>query len=404
MPMWKKLAATAATGIALCISFAANAANANGGWEEDPGACTTHASLLLRACFADRRDDYLVHRADCVYVTSEDDQRDCRADARAERAEKAEECYEVQEARLDLCDLVGEERYDIEFASSDFVDPNDIGDSVEPNPYWPLTAGHTHVIVAEFEDEGELIKEVVVVTATEEVRDVGGIACRVIRDLVFEEEEDDEGEVEYAGIEVTQDWYAQIGVDGMVRGIGDVGDTVYCGENTYEIEDGLIDNTDGSFAHGSDRALAGFLVRAMPTVGEGDRQEMATDEAEDYVRYESLASGPSDGEGGDEMAFPCDDGCLQTFELNPRDPGEGEYKYYLPGIGFVLATKLDEDGIPTGEREEVTCVTSSLVEALDSAEACGIGDADALREAMCAWSPEAEWLPDNLCDSDFGDD
>ena len=339
--------------------------------DSDFNACSTHAKLLRRACFADRRDDLLVHIADCVYVTPEEDEESCRAEAAADAAEKKEECIEVFRARLDLCDLLGEERFDIEFDPADFVDPDEIGNGIDPNPYWPLTAGHTHVIIAD--------EEVTVVTATDEVLEVGGLPCRVIRDLVFEEGEDDGGETEYEAVEVTQDWYAQH-VDG---------DVIYCGENTYEVVDGLIDNTDGSFANGTERARAGFLVRAFPVVGQGDRQEMASDEAEDYVRYENLATTPSDEEGGDVAAFPCSGTCLQTFEVNPHDPGEAEHKYYLPGTGFVLATKL-EDGEPTGEREEVTCIGDSL-DVLDD-PTCGIADPEALREALCLWAPEA------LCD------
>jgi hypothetical protein len=337
--------------------------------ESNRDECSIHARLLRHACFADRKDDLLVHYADCVYVTAAEDEQECRADARAEADEKAEECWEVYEARLDLCDLVGEDRFDVEFDPEDFVDPDDIGDGVDPNPYWPLTAGHTHVIIAD--------GEVTVVTATDEVREVGGLPCRVIRDLVFEESEGDEREVEYDAVEVTQDWYAQ-----HVNG-----DVIYCGENTYEIEDGLIDNTDGSFANGTDRARAGFLVRAFPVVGQGDRQEMATDEAEDYVEYLNLAATPSDDEGGDVVAFPCGGTCLQTFEVNPRDPGQAEHKYYLPGTGFVLAAKLDEDGEPTGEREEVSCIGDSLDILNDPS--CGIADPAALFDALCAWAPEA---------------
>jgi len=331
-------------------------------------ACSIHAKLLLGACFADRTDDFLVHIADCAYVTSEEDEKDCRADAREDRADKANECRDVFDARRELCELLGEERFDIDFDPADFVDPNDIGDGVAPNPYWPLTEGHTHVILAD--------GEVTVVTATDEVVDVGGLPCRVIRDLVFEESEE-MGEIEYDAVEVTQDWYGQ-----HING-----DTIYCGENTYEIEDGLIDNTDGSFANGTDRARAGFLVRAFPVPGEGDRQEMATDEAEDYVRYENLMTSPSDDEGGDVEAVPCNGNCLQTFEVNPRDPGQAEYKYYLPGTGFVLATKLDEDGEPTGEREEVSCIGDSLDILNDPS--CGIADPEALFDALCAWAPDA---------------
>ncbi|MDH3628202.1 MAG: hypothetical protein OEV00_01885 [Acidobacteriota bacterium] len=331
-------------------------------------ACNTHAYLLKWACAADRRDDYLVHRADCIYVTDPENKDECRAEAREAADEMSEECADVFEARRDLCDLLGQEPFLPDFDPADFVDPNDIGDSVDPNPYWPLTEGHTHVIHAE--------DEIVVLTTTDEVIDVGGIPCRVVRDFAFEEGEDDEGVIEYEAIEVTQDWYAQ-NLDG---------DIIYCGENTYEVEDGLIDNTDGSFAHLTDRALAGYLLRAMPIVGEGDRQEMASDEAEDYVKYLSLAATPSEDEGGDVEAFPCGGACLQTFELNPRDPGDSENKYYLPGTGFVLATKF-EDGEPTGEREEVTCIGDSI-DVLNDPD-CEIADPEALFEALCAWAPEA---------------
>jgi hypothetical protein len=331
------------------------------------GPCFTHARLMRAACRADRRDSLLVHTADCLYTTPRDEELECLADADDEAAESWEECNDVYEARRDVCRLVGQQRFDVELDPDEFVDPDDIGGPVDPNPYWPLTAGHTHVIVGE--------GEVTVVASVDEVREVGGLPCRVVRDLVFEESVDELGEVEYEALEVTQDWYAQ----------HEDGDAIYCGENTYEIEDGLIDNTDGSFANGTDRARAGFLVRAFPVPGEGDRQEMASDEAEDYVEYVSLAASPSEDEGGESDNFPCDDSCLQTFEVNPRDPGEAEYKYYLPGTGFVLATKL-EDGEPTGEREEVTCVGDSL-EVLDDPD-CEIADPDALREALCFWSPE----------------
>ncbi len=100
----------------------------------------------------------------------------------------------------------------------------------------------------------------------------------------------------------------------------------------------------------------------------------------------SLATGPSEAEGGDVAAYPCNGACLQTYEVNPHDPGQAEYKYYLPGTGFVLASKL-EDGEPTGEREEVTCIGDSL-DIIDD-PSCGIADPAALAEALCLWAPEA---------------
>ena len=52
----------------------------------------------------------------------------------------------------------------------------------------------------------------------------------------------------------------------------------------------------------------------------------------------------------------------------------------------MLATKL-EDGEPTGEREEVTCIGDSLDILNDPS--CGIADPEALFEALCLWAPEA---------------
>lgn len=374
-----KLAAALITAMATTLAVPAVASRDGDDSRSRAGNCSRHAGLLFRACMADREDDWLVHKADCIYVTEREDKRSCLADARGEKRDKADECDEVYNARLEVCDLLGERRFDIEFDPEEFVHPDDIGDGIDPNPYFPLTAGHTHVIVGG--------GEVTVVTATDRVRYVGeeaddddledddALPCRVVRDLVFEETVDGV-EVEYDATEVTQDWYAQ----------HTNGDVVYCGENTYEIEDGLIDNTDGSFANGTDRALAGFLVRANPVVGEGDRQEMASDEAEDIVEYVSLAATPPPAEGGEGM-IPCSGNCLKTFELNPRDPGVAEFKYYKPGAGFVLAVKIDEDRNPIGEREDVTCVKNSLAEALADPMGCGIADPDALAEAICLWAP-----------------
>ena len=137
------------------VALAMSAASADGFSDDRWGksaqrgkqACSTHARLLRHACYADRQDDYLVHIADCVYVSSAEDERECRKEAREESTEKSEECRDVYEARLEVCDLVGEERFDVEFDPAEFVDPNAIGDTVDPNPYWPLTAGHTHVII-----------------------------------------------------------------------------------------------------------------------------------------------------------------------------------------------------------------------------------------------------------------
>jgi hypothetical protein len=94
---------------------------------------------------------------------------------------------------------------------------------------------------------------------------------------------------------------------------------------------------------------------------------------------------PGADEGGDNEAFPCSpDMCLKTFDFSPLEPESTEFKYYLPGTGFVLAVAL-EDGEITGEREELVCVGDSLQVLEDPV--CGIDDTDALLEVLCEHSP-----------------
>ena len=75
---------------------------------------------------------------------------------------------------------------------------------------------------------------------------------------------------------------------------------------------------------------------------------------------------------------------MQTFEFAPIEPESTEFKYYLPGVGFVLAVAL-EDGEVTGEREELVCVGDSL--AILESPACEIEDLEALLEELCKAAP-----------------
>jgi hypothetical protein len=86
-------------------------------------------------------------------------------------------------------------------------------------------------------------------------------------------------------------------------------------------------------------------------------------------------------------AFPCDGNCMVTRDFSPLEPEAEENKYYLPGVGFVLALKF-EDGVQTEDREELACSHDSLAEALAD-EDCGIADAEAMAESLCKLAPEA---------------
>jgi hypothetical protein len=333
-------------------------------------ACQRAAGDMFSACKAEARDDLYTSNANCHHVAG--DRTACFTEARQSKREDVETCRDVLDAREAACDLLGESKYSdpLENPNTAFIHPDDIPGTYAPNPYVSLAAGHTYVLHA-----GEEGEETVVVHVTDDTRDILGVSCRVVLDVVVEVDDED-GDVGYEAVEVTDDWFAQ----------DESGNVYYCGEISRNYENGLLRDIEGSFEAGRDFAKAGELLRAFPAAGDAHRQEFALGEAEDIVQYMDTMTAPDDDEGGDNATFPCrPDMCLKTLEFAPLEPESHEFKYYLPGTGFVLAVAF-EDGMFTGEREELVCVGESL-DVLDDA-ACDLADAGALREELCALSAE----------------
>jgi hypothetical protein len=353
------------------------AAYASNDKDDDDSACEQSAEIMYRACRNDVRDDYLTTTANCINISSRSERRACFREARAVRAEEKEFCEEVEEAREEACEILGEDRYDPDpllDPSITFIDPDDVPVTYDPNPFVSVIAGHTYVLKA-----GEEGEETVVVHVTEESREILGVECRVVVDVVVEESDEGGGVYEYEAIEVTNDWFAQ-----------DVMSNVYyCGEIARNFEDGVLRDLDGSFEAGLDFAKSGVIIRnVFPGMGVAHRQEFSLGEAEDIIQYMDDAAVPSDEEGGDNELFPCTSGgCLKTFDFAPLNPEETEFKYYKPGIGFVLAVAM-EDGEIIGEREELVCVGPTL-DVLSDDPDCGIGNPGALLEELCKLSPDA---------------
>ena len=208
-----------------------------------------------------------------------------------------------------------------------------IGLTVPANPYLSLELGHTFVLRA-----GDNYEEIVVVTVTDEIREILDVDCRVVVDVVVQDGD------EYEAIVLTDDWFAQ----------SITGDVYYCGEVARNFEDGVLRDLDGSFEAGIELAKSGVLIRAPPVVGEAHRQEFLIGEAEDIIQYVDTMTSPAIEEGGDNPRFPCPaNGCLKTQEFIPCEPEAGEFKYYLPGTGFVLGVAL-ENGEITGVKGMTT--------------------------------------------------
>lgn len=344
-------------------------------WDRhETSICERTADTMLQACRYDVRDDYYETLANCKNLGSKSERRACYREAYSTKHEESDYCREVQEARVETCEILDEDRYDTDpLLVNEFIDPDLVPDEYAPNPFVSVVAGHTYVLRA-----GEEGEETVVVHVTEDSREILGVMCRVVVDVVVEESIED-GEVEYEAVEVTDDWFAQ-----TVNG-----DVVYCGEVARNFEDGVLRDLDGSFEAGIDFAKSGFLIHQTPVWGEAHRQEFSLGEAEDIVQYVGFDTAPSEEEGGnvENEKYSCGtDQCLQTFDFAPVEPESTEYKYYLPGTGFVLAVAM-EDGELTGEREELMCVGDSLDVLSDDAD-CGIADPELLLEELCSLSPD----------------
>ena len=360
----------------LMLMYASADANArNDEHRNNTNTCERNAETLHKACRYDVRDDYLTTAANCANISAWHERKACYREAVATRGEEMEFCEEVEEAREEACEILGEDRYDPDpllEPGREFIHPDDVPLTYAANPFVSVAAGHTYVLKAGVDGE-----EIVVVHVTENTRDILGVDCRIVVDIVVEESIED-GEVEYEAVEVTDDWFAQ----------DTSGNVYYCGEIARNFEDGILRDLDGSFEAGLDFAKSGLLVaNEFPGLGVAHRQEFALGEAEDIIQYLDDAAAPSSEEGGENARFPCGPGgCLKTFDFAPIDPESTEFKYYKPGVGFVLAVAM-EDGELTGEREELVCVGESL-DVLTNDTECGIAEPETMLEELCRLAPE----------------
>jgi len=273
-------------------------------------ACSQTASSAYLACQYEVKDDYWIAKGNCYNDT--EDQAECFAEAKDEYKETKGECGDQLEARKDLCEELGEDPYDpINELKPEFVDPADIGGTVDPNPYFPLVPGYRWV----YTGGGETIT----VMVTNETKEILGVTCRVVTDVVEED-----GEV----TEDTKDWYAQ-DLEGNVW---------YFGEISQEFVDGELVSIDGSWTAGEEGAKPGYLVKRFPEVDDIYRQEFALGDAEDWAKVLSLDA----EESADYTTCKKEDECMQTVEGTPIEPDVSEYKFYKPGVGLILEVNAED--------------------------------------------------------------
>lgn len=303
-------------------------------------SCTSAANSLRRACEFEALDEFFIGVATCAHNATEADAGLCLETYAEDRDEVLEECGAVTAERLNLCVATNDASHNPDFGPdfvANFIDPLLIGVSEQINPYFPMTQGAEWVFEGTFEEDGEMVTEVITITVTDKIKLVDGIRCLVVRDVV---------EIDEELIEDTDDWFAQ-DVDGNVW---------YCGEEVkdYETFDGDVPAIpelvaiDGSFKAGRDGDEAGIQLPFTPVVGDIFRQEVSFANAEDAIEILAIDSDES------SPAVSCNNNCLQTRDFSPLDPGVEENKYYVPGVGKILEVDLE-----TGDRFEL--ISSTLL-------------------------------------------
>ncbi len=303
-------------------------------------SCASAANSLRRACEFEALDEFFIGVATCAHNATAADAGVCLETYADDRDELLDECSAVTAERLNLCVATNDASHNPDFGPgfvANFIDPLLIGVSEQTNPYFPMTQGAEWVFEGTFEEDGEMVTEVITITVTDKIKLVDGIRCLVVRDIV---------EVDGDLIEDTDDWFAQ-DIDGNVW---------YCGEEVkdYETFDGDVPAIaelvaiDGSFKAGRDGDEAGIQLPFAPVVGDIFRQEVSFANAEDVIEILALDSDES------SPAVSCNNSCLQTRDFSPLDPGVQENKYYVPGVGKILEVDLE-----TGDRFEL--ISSTLL-------------------------------------------
>ncbi len=287
------------------------------------GFCSTTAIDQFFGCKAAARSDFLIAKAICINLSDEDERDECEDDARQSRREEKELCHDQLAARFEVCEDLGEDRYDPDFDAESFVDDY----STAVNSFYPIAIGN----VWEYESGDETT----VVQVLSETKLIDGVNCIVVNDVVREN-----GEFR----EDTDDWFAQR-LDGTLD---------YCGEIVTDFEsfDGDMPAIpeliaiDGSFKAGRDGDKPGTLFLGTPIVGALYRQEWSASNAEDMALVVSTTYSYGNDPALDAFVpedlanYFCGAGdCVVTRDFSPLDPGPFEHKFYANGIGLFLETK-----------------------------------------------------------------
>jgi len=276
-----------------------------------PDFCRRTAQDVLTSCREAAKSDYSLALGKCDNLVDPAARSQCQSQASADLNDARQTCQEQNDVRLAACDRLGGAPYDPVIDPSNFVTRID-------NPYFPLTPGTTFIYEGQTAEGFEHDEFAV----TRNTRVIQGVTCVEVHDTVTLD-----GEL----AEDTLDWFAE-DRDGNVW---------YFGENTHELEDGLITTIDGTFLAGVNGDKPGIVMKAHPAIGDFYRQEFSLANAEDFAETVSLT---------ETVTVPAGTfhNCLKSQETTPLETDLLEHKFYAPAVGNVLTVDAT-----TGDREEL---------------------------------------------------
>ena len=283
--------------------------------------CKVTALLARQAARAEAASDYYLGLARASTLPGAEERKVAKKQAREDYKESIALAREQYNARLELCQILGETRYHPVINPADFLTPAET--AARPNPYFPLKPGTTYRYRGET-DEGT---ETNVVMVTDQTKQILGVTCTVVIDIVY---------LNGALKEYTWDWYAQDRRSNVW----------YFGELTLSYANGQIAGIEGSWEAGIDGGKPGYIMKANPQAGDTYRQEFSPGTVEDAGQV--LARGES-------VAVPYGSftQCLKTAEFTPIEPdslASRDLKFYAPGVGFVLEIS------GSGRRQELIAI------------------------------------------------
>jgi biotin carboxyl carrier protein len=299
------------TGLILVSTLASGAATTG-----TINACQATADAVERSCKAAAQSDYYLALGKCENITNPAERKACQQQAAADLKEALRTCDDQHDVREAACARLGPAPYDPVIKPNNFVATID-------NPYFPLKPGTTFI----YEGQTGHGLEHSEFAVTHNTRVILGVTCVEVRDSVF---------TDGMLTEDTLDWFAQ-DKDGNVW---------YFGENTHELEDGLITTIDGTFMAGVNGDKPGIIMKAHPAVGDFYRQEFSLANAEDFAETLSVHETVTVRAGTFHN-------CLRSQETTPLETDLLEHKLYAPGVGNVLTIDVN-----TGDRVELIQIIS----------------------------------------------